>query len=161
MDCKTDNIYFEELNDYIDSFAEKEKGLIAILHKAQSIFGYLPENLQEHIAEKIGISIAKVYGVVSFYNYFTTEPRGKYQVSVCTGTACYVRGADNITKELKKELKIDVGGMTEDRLFSLDCLRCVGACGLAPVIIIGEDVHGKIKPSDVKKIIAKYRNISD
>lgn len=161
MNCKTNNVWFEELDSYIDSFEEKEKGLIAILHKAQSIFGYLPADLQEHIAQKIGISIAKVNGVVSFYNYFTTEPRGKYQISICTGTACYVRGAENVIKELKKELKIDVGGITEDGLFSLDCLRCVGACGLAPVVVIGKDVHGKVKPNDVKKIIAQYQNLDD
>lgn len=161
MDCKQNNIWFEELDNYIDSFDEKERALIAILHKAQSIFGYLPEDLQEHIAKKINIPIAKVNGVVSFYNYFTTEPRGKYQISVCTGTACYVRGADNIVKEFKKELKIEIGGMTEDGLFSLDCLRCVGACGLAPVVVIGKDVHGKVMPSDVKKIIAGYKKLEE
>ena len=129
---------------------------IIVLHKAQEIFGYIPAEVQEFIAEELEVPVAKVYGVVSFYNFFSMEPKGKYQISVCTGTACYVRGAGKVLESLEKELNIEVGGVTKDGLFSLDCLRCVGACGLAPVVIVGKEVHGKVKPTDVKKLIEEY-----
>ncbi|MDR1835574.1 MAG: NAD(P)H-dependent oxidoreductase subunit E [Fusobacteriaceae bacterium] len=157
MICKGENVLFQELDAFISSFEEKEGELIAILHKAQSLFGYLPRELQEYIADTIGAPVAKVNGVVSFYNYFTTEPRGKHQVSVCLGTACYVRGAEKVLKELKRVLNVEVGQVTEDGLFSIDCLRCFGACMLAPVIVIDKDVHGKVLPKDVKGILEQYR----
>jgi len=155
MICK-DNIGFKELEKYISSFEDKKGSLIIILHKAQEIFGYIPEEVQEFVAEKINMPIAKVYGVVSFYNFFSMKPKGKYQISVCTGTACYVRGADKVLEAIKKELNIEVGEVTKDGVFSLDCLRCVGACGLAPVVIIGKEVHGKVKPDEIKKILVSY-----
>ena len=158
MICK-DNVGFKELENYILTLEDKKSSLIIILHKAQEIFGYIPEEVQEFIAEKIEVPVSKVYGVVSFYNFFSMEPKGKYPISVCTGTACYVRGAEKILEALQKELGLKVGGVTEDGLFSLDSLRCVGACGLAPVMLVGKDVHGKVKPEDVKKIIENYKNL--
>lgn len=155
MICK-DNIGFKELDKYISSFEDKKGSLIIILHKAQEIFGYIPEEIQEFVAKKVNMPIAKVYGVVTFYNFFSMKPKGKYQISVCTGTACYVRGADKVLEAIKKELNIEVGEVTKDGVFSLDCLRCVGACGLAPVIIVGKEVHGKVKPSEVKNILVSY-----
>ena len=152
MICK-DNVGFKELENYILTLEDKKSSLIIILHKAQEIFGYIPEEVQEFIAEKIEVPVSKVYGVVSFYNFFSMEPKGKYPISVCTGTACYVRGAEKILEALQKELGLKLGGVTEDGLFSLDSLRCVGACGLAPVMLVGKDVHGKVKPEDVKKIM--------
>ncbi|AVQ18209.1 MULTISPECIES: NADH-quinone oxidoreductase subunit NuoE family protein [Fusobacterium] len=158
MICK-DNVGFKELENYILTLEDKKSSLIIILHKAQEIFGYIPEEVQEFIAEKIEVPVSKVYGVVSFYNFFSMEPKGKYPISVCTGTACYVRGAEKILEALQKELGLKLGGVTEDGLFSLDSLRCVGACGLAPVMLVGKDVHGKVKPEDVKKIIENYKNL--
>ena len=158
MICK-DNVGFKELENYILTLEDKKSSLIIILHKAQEIFGYIPEEVQEFIAEKIEVPVSKVYGVVSFYNFFSMEPKGKYPISVCTGTACYVRGAEKILEALQKELGLKLGGVTKDGLFSLDSLRCVGACGLAPVMLVGKDVHGKVKPEDVKKIIAKYKEL--
>ena len=158
MICK-DNVGFKELENYILTLEDKKSSLIIILHKAQEIFGYIPEEVQEFIAEKIEVPVSKVYGVVSFYNFFSMEPKGKYPIYVCTGTACYVRGAEKILEALQKELGLKLGGVTEDGLFSLDSLRCVGACGLAPVMLVGKDVHGKVKPEDVKKIIENYKNL--
>ena len=158
MICK-DNVGFKELENYILTLEDKKSSLIIILHKAQEIFGYIPEEVQEFIAEKIEVPVSKVYGVVSFYNFFSMEPKGKYPISVCTGTACYVRGAEKILEALQKELGLKLGGVTEDGLFSLDSLRCVGACGLAPVMLVGKDVHGKVEPEDVKKIIENYKNL--
>lgn len=158
MICK-DNVGFKELENYILTLEDKKSSLIIILHKAQEIFGYIPEEVQEFIAEKIEVPVSKIYGVVSFYNFFSMEPKGKYPISVCTGTACYVRGAEKILEALQKELGLKLGGVTEDGLFSLDSLRCVGACGLAPVMLVGKDVHGKVKPEDVKKIIENYKNL--
>lgn len=140
MICK-DNVGFKELENYILTLEDKKSSLIIILHKAQEIFGYIPEEVQEFIAEKIEVPVSKVYGVVSFYNFFSMEPKGKYPISVCTGTACYVRGAEKILEALQKELGLKLGGVTEDGLFSLDSLRCVGACGLAPVMLVGKDVR--------------------
>ena len=127
--------------------------LINILHEAQSLQGYIPEEMQRLIAAKLGIPASKVYGVVTFYTFFTMTPKGRHPISVCMGTACYVRGAEKILDELKRRLGIDVGETTPDGKFSLDCLRCVGACGLAPVIMIGEKVYGRLQAADIKNIL--------
>lgn len=127
--------------------------LINILHSTQAKLGYLPKEVQELIALELGIPAAKVYGVVSFYSFFTMKPKGKHPISVCMGTACYVRGGEKILDEFKRQLCIDVGGTTADGLFSIDSLRCVGACGLAPVVMIGPRVYGRLKVTDVKGII--------
>ena len=132
--------------------------LIKILHKAQTAFGYLPESVQREIAYRLKISVAKVYGVVTFYSFFTMTPKGKHPISVCMGTACYVRGAEKVLDELKDQLRIKVGGVTENGKFSLDCLRCVGACGLVPVLLIGEKVYGRVEPSQIKGILDSYED---
>ena len=132
--------------------------MIKILHKAQTAFGYLPESVQREIAYRLKISVAKVYGVVTFYSFFTMTPKGKHPISVCMGTACYVRGAEKVLDELKDQLRIKVGGVTENGKFSLDCLRCVGACGLAPVLLIGEKVYGRVEASQIKGILDSYQD---
>ena len=124
-----------------------------ILHGVQDTLGYLPKEVQELIALELGISAARVYGVVSFYSFFTMKPKGKYPISVCMGTACYVRGGEKVLDEFRRQLGIEVGGTTPDGLFSLDSLRCVGACGLAPVVMIGPRVYGRLKVTDVKGIL--------
>lgn len=158
MNC--DNVLkkesFKKLEDFINSLPEKRGSLISVLHKAQDIFGYLPSEVQEFVAEKLNLPISKVYGVVSFYHFFTMVPKGKYPISVCMGTACYVRGAEKVLEEIKDFLKIEVGETTVDGLFSLDCLRCVGACGLAPVTVIGNEVYGKEKVKHIKDILMEY-----
>lgn len=127
--------------------------LINILHTVQGKLGYLPKEVQELIAMELGIPAAKVYGVVTFYSFFTMKPKGKYPISVCMGTACYVRGGEKVLDEFRRQLGIEVGGTTPDGLFSLDSLRCVGACGLAPVVMIGPRVYGRLKVTDVKGIL--------
>lgn len=150
---------FHKLQIYIDGLEEKDGALISVLHQAQEIFGYLPEEVQEYVAKNLNIPISKVYGVVSFYQFFTMVPKGKYPISVCMGTACYVRGAEKVLDSIKNYLGINMGETTEDGLFSLDTLRCVGACGMAPVVIVGKDVYGKEDVQDMKKILEKYRNL--
>lgn len=130
--------------------------LINILHKTQEMFGYLPSEVQEIIAMELDIPAAKVYGVVTFYSFFTMKPKGKYPISVCLGTACYVRGAESVLEEFKDELGIGVGEVTKDGLFSLDCLRCVGACGLAPVVMVGEKVFGRLTAESVHGVLAEF-----
>lgn len=130
--------------------------LIMILHEAQSLLGYLPHEIQEVVAEQLEIPIAQVYGVVTFYSYFTMEPKGRFPISVCMGTACYVRGAEKILEELERQLEIKVGETTADGLFSLNCLRCVGACGLAPVVTIGDKVYGRLTTDKIRDILADY-----
>lgn len=146
----------EQLKQVCKDFDNQSGELINVLHKAQGLFGYLPAEVQEVIAQELNISIAKVYGVVTFYSFFTMIPRGKHPISICTGTACYVRGAEKVLDEFKKKLNIKVGETTPDGKFSLSCLRCVGACGLAPVVLIGEKTYGRVAAEDVKKIIKEY-----
>lgn len=131
--------------------------LMHILQEAQAIYGYLPLPVQKTIAEGLNISLSEVYGVATFYSQFSLKPKGKYKISVCLGTACYVKGSDKILQEVEKELGIKCGECTEDGLFSIDSCRCVGACGLAPVMTINEDVHGRLKPEMVKGILDGYR----
>ena len=149
---------FNELETFVNGLPDKNGALISVLHKAQEIFGYLPEEVQTFVAEQLGISIAKVYGVVSFYSYFTMTPKGKFPVAVCMGTACYVRGAEKVLHSFQNQLGIKTGETTADGLFSIDALRCVGACGLAPVVLVGEDVYGRDEAKDVAAIIKKYRD---
>lgn len=132
--------------------------LINVLHQTQQAFGYLPAEVQEVIAHSLNISTARVYGVVTFYSYFTMIPKGRFPISICTGTACYVRGAEKVLEEFKRQLGIAVGETSADGKFSLSCLRCVGACGLAPVILVGEKVYGRVSPDGVKAIIEAYKD---
>lgn len=147
---------FEELEQYINGIEEKDTALIQVLHQAQHLFGYLPTEVQLFIGEKLNVPASKIYGVVSFYSYFTTVPKGKNVINVCTGTACFVRKAESILKELEKTLNIKSGETTGNGIFSIECLRCVGACGLAPVVMVNDEVYGKVKVEDIPKIIAKY-----
>jgi NADH-quinone oxidoreductase subunit E/NADP-reducing hydrogenase subunit HndA len=144
------------IKDICDSFGNKPGELINVLHKTQEHFGYLPEEVQNEVAVNLNMPLAKVYGVVSFYTFFTMTPKGKYPISICMGTACFVRGAEKIVEAVEKELNIKVGGVTEDGKFSLDCLRCIGACGLAPVMMIGGKVHGRLEPGMIKGILDSY-----
>ncbi len=146
----------DELKDVCKSFNNEKGELINVLHKAQGIFGYLPAEVQEIIAKELNISVAHVYGVVSFYSFFTMLPKGEHPISICLGTACYVRGAEKIIEEFKRVLNIAVGETTNDGKFSLACLRCVGACGLAPVVLVGDKVYGRLSPDSVKDIVAEY-----
>lgn len=130
--------------------------LMPILHEAQNIYGYLPAEVQTVIAEALNVPLAEVYGVATFYSQFTLNPKGKHRISVCLGTACYVKGSDKILEAVEKELRISCGECTPDRKFSIDSCRCVGACGLAPVMIIDDEVYGKLTPADVKKILDDY-----
>jgi NADH-quinone oxidoreductase subunit E/NADP-reducing hydrogenase subunit HndA len=135
-----------------------EKGeLINVLHQTQSLVGYLPAEVQEIIAKNLNCSVAHVYGVVTFYSFFTMIPKGEFPISICMGTACYVRGAEKVLDEFKRILKVPVGQTTPDGKFSLSCLRCVGACGLAPVVMVGEKVYGRVSPDGVKDIIKEYK----
>ncbi len=145
-----------KIHSICDSFGNHAGELINILHKVQGTFGYLPAEVQEVVAEKLDIPAARVYGVVTFYSFFTMIPRGRFPVSVCTGTACYVRGAEKVLQEFKKQLDIQVGETTPDGKFSLSCLRCVGACGLAPVVLVGEKTYGRVAPDDVAGILKDY-----
>lgn len=148
----------QELKDICKSFNNEKGELINVLHKAQGLFGYLPAEVQEVISKELNVSVAHVYGVVTFYSFFTMTPKGEHPVSICLGTACYVRGADKVLEEFKRILNIQVGETSADGKFSLSCLRCVGACGLAPVVTVGNKVYGRVSPDGVKDIVAEYRN---
>ncbi|MGB4204589.1 MAG: NAD(P)H-dependent oxidoreductase subunit E [Bacteroidales bacterium] len=145
-----------QLKQVCKEFNNDSGELINVLHKAQGIFGYLPAEVQEIVAQELNVSVAKVYGVVTFYSFFTMIPKGLHPISICTGTACYVRGAEKVLDEFKKQLNIKVGETTPDGKFSLSCLRCVGACGLAPVVLIGEKTYGRVSPDGVKDILKEY-----
>ena len=145
------------LEEVLKEYQDKSGNLIPVLQIAQGIFGYLPENVLKRIALALGKSYSEVAGVVGFYSFFSTVPRGKHLIRVCLGTACYVRGGKLVLEALKQELGIDVGGTTEDRLFSLEVARCFGACGLAPTIMIGEEVRQRVKPARIRAILEEYR----
>ena len=149
----------DKIREISNSFNNDPGELINVLHKCQGEFGYLPAEIQEIVASSLNISVARVYGVVTFYSFFSMIPKGKYPISICTGTACYVRGAENVLAEFKKQLKIEVGETSEDGKFSLSCLRCVGACGLAPVVLVGEKTYGRVSPDGVKDILKEYEEL--
>jgi NADH-quinone oxidoreductase subunit E len=147
---------YEQLEAFINNLPEKKGALIEVLHKAQGIFGYLPQEVQLFVGEKLDIPASKVYGVVTFYSYFTTEPRGEFVINVCMGTACFVRGSGAVLDEFQKVLGIKTGETTADGKYTIEVLRCVGACGLAPVVTINDKVYGHVGPADVKRIITEY-----
>jgi len=146
----------EKIKEVCASFGNQPGELINVLHKVQTMHGYLPAEVQEIIADELNVPVAKVYGVVTFYSFFTMIPKGKHPISVCTGTACYVRGAEKVLEEFKRRLSIQVGETSADGKYSLSCLRCVGACGLAPVVLVGEKVYGRVSPDGVADILAEY-----
>ncbi|MDL2251290.1 NAD(P)H-dependent oxidoreductase subunit E [Odoribacter sp. OttesenSCG-928-J03] len=155
-DIKLPQDKVDQLRKICDDHGNQPGELINVLHKAQGLFGYLPAEVQCIVAKGLNVPASKVYGVVTFYSFFTMLPKGEHPISVCMGTACYVRGAEKVVDEFKRVLNINVGETTPDGKFSLDCLRCVGACGLAPVVLIGEKVYGRVVPGDVEKIINEY-----
>ncbi len=155
---------FAELDAFIDGLninrddVRRRGRLIQVLHKAQSIFGYLPREVQCHVAKKLILPESAVSGVVSFYNYFTTIPKGKYNIDVCMGTACYVKGSERVLSELERVLGIKADTTpTADGLFSISALRCVGACGLAPVMMVNGKVYGKVTPAKAVEIVNEYK----
>lgn len=147
---------FDELDAFIADQKPGRDSLIPVLHKAQDIFGFLPVDVQQHVADALDLPVSEVYGVVTFYHFFTMQPRGRHTVNVCLGTACYVRGAKKVVEALRDELGIELGETTEDRRFSLTAQRCFGACGLAPVIMVDEDVHGRVRPKKILSILDQY-----
>ncbi len=156
----TDEKKMTELKEFIRSCAGKENPdsfLIAVLHKAQTIYGFLPKNVMDEIAEEMQIPTAHIWGVATFYHYFNLTPPGKHVISVCLGTACYVKGAEQVLEAIKNELHIDVGQVTQDGLFSLQPARCLGACGLAPVVMIDDKIHGDLTPKKTIELLNQYR----
>jgi len=147
----------QKLNEIIEKYKNTKGALVPVLHEAEEVYGYLPLEVQKKIAEGLNIPLAEVYGVVTFYTQFSLNPKGKYKIQVCMGTACYVKGSGAILEKLKEKLEIDVGECTSDGKFSLEACRCIGACGLAPVIMINDDVYGRLVPDDIEGIIEKYK----
>lgn len=147
----------EQLRQVIADYKGQPGATMPVLQAAQDIFGYLPEEVQIIVAEGLDIPLSEVYGVVSFYAQFNLNPKGRYQISVCLGTACYVKGAGDVLEAVQQKLGIVPGGITRDGKFSLDACRCIGACGLAPVMMINEDVYGRLTPSQVGPILDMYK----
>ncbi|MCL2462123.1 MAG: NAD(P)H-dependent oxidoreductase subunit E [Defluviitaleaceae bacterium] len=147
---------FPEIDSFINSLPDINGALIPVLHRAQEEYGYLSQEVQLHIARRLHIPASKVFGVATFYHLFTLEKKGKFRINVCLGTACFVRGSEAILHEFEKELNIKAQETTEDYLFTLDSIRCVGACGLAPVVMVNDRVYGRVKPEDVKSIVEEH-----
>ena len=149
----------EKLDEIILKHKDIPGALIPILHEAQNLYGYLPQEVLHHIAKGLNMPEAEVYGVATFYSQFSLTKKGKYRINVCLGTACYVKGAQDILDKFKLRLMIDVGECTDDGLFSLEACRCSGACGLAPVVTINGDVYGRMTPEKVDEILDKYESL--
>ena len=145
-----------QLNAFIQEHKDEAGALMPTLQKAQEIYGYLPREVQIMVAEGLGVPLEEVYGVATFYAQFTLTPKGQYRISVCLGTACYVKGSGKVLDEISKQLGIQAGQCTPDGKFSLDACRCIGACGLAPVMMINNDVYGRLTPEQVGGILDKY-----
>jgi len=157
METCHDNVLYQQLDAVMTQYGRSPDSLIQVLHRGQELFGYLPEEVLQYVARGLKVPVSKVYGVVTFYSFFTTVPKGKHTIMLCLGTACYVKGAERILSRLKKELGVDLGQTTPDHLFTLSAARCVGACGLAPVAMIGDDVYGKLTPDKIVRTLKKYR----
>ncbi|MEI6508665.1 MAG: NADH-quinone oxidoreductase subunit NuoE [Bacteroidota bacterium] len=157
--CGNDDeeILLVRLEEIISSYKDEPGALIPVLQATQSLFGYIPQNAILKIAELLNEPLSKIYGVITFYSFFSLKPRGKYLIRVCMGTACYVQGANEVLTALQQQLNVKVGETTDDKAFTLDIGRCFGACGLAPVIMVNDDVHQFVKSNDVAKIIKNYR----
>lgn len=149
---------FREIGDLIDLYFRGKRGcLIQVLHTAQGLYGYLPLELQQYIADKLEMPLSEVSGVVSFYSFFSVKPRGEHTIRVCLGTACYVRGGKRIIDHLVKKLGVEVGGTTADRKFTFEIARCIGACGLSPALMIDDVVYRQMSPSKVDTVLATYK----
>ena len=144
------------IDQVIERFRNKPGALIPVLEEVQGITGYLPESVQRRVASGLSLPLGQVYGVTTFYSFFTMKPRGKHQIRVCLGTACHVRGAKRNLEHIAETLKVAPGGCTEDRNFSLDVVRCLGACGLAPVMVVDEDTHKQVKEAKLDRILREY-----
>jgi len=154
-DCEkiTENEKMRYLDQAMEDYGYKESSLIQILHVAQNLYGFLPLSIQEHIAEAMALPLSRVSGVISFYTLFSTEPKGKYVIKICMGTACYVRGGKKIIDRIQKILGIKIGETTEDKKYSLELTRCIGACGLAPTIAINDKVFMQVNPDKIVDIL--------
>jgi len=148
---------FSQIQKIIDETGGRPGALIRVLQQAQGLMGYLPPPVLKSISRDLKVPLSEVYGIVSFYHFFTMVPKGKHVVQVCLGTSCYVKGGERLLAALKKDFGLEPEGITPDRKFSLEMVRCLGCCGLSPVMAIGEDVHRKVKPSQVKDILNSYR----
>lgn len=148
---------YKKLDEVIAQWQGEQGGLLPIMQHAQELMGCLDDEVQRHISQRTGASVSTIYGIATFYSLFTLKPKGKYKIGLCLGTACYVRGAQAVIDELSKELKVQVGQTTEDGLFTLDATRCIGCCGLAPAMMINDEVFGRLVPSDVPGILEKFR----
>lgn len=146
----------EQLKAVIQSHKDEKGALIPVLHEAQEIYGYLPIEVQTMIADGLNVPLSEVYGIVTFYTQFKLEPKGQYHIAICLGTACYVKGSGDILDEFKNKLGIDVGQCTPDAKYSLEATRCIGACGLAPVLTVNDEVYGRLTKHDVDDIMKKY-----
>ena len=146
----------KELVDFIRAHSQDKGSMMPILQKAQEMYGYIPEEVQIIIAEETGVPLSEIYGIVSFYSQFTLNPKGKYQISVCLGTACYVKGAGDILDKVCEIIECESGSITDDGMFSVDATRCIGACGLAPVFTVNESVYGRVDVAETEQIIKKY-----
>jgi len=149
------------VKEFIERYGRKKMALMPILHDVQEHYGYIPQGAQDIIAEELKIPLTEVYGLITFYARFSLVPQGKNRVSVCMGTACYVKGAENVLRAVKSNLGINSGETTEDGLFSIDETYCVGACGLAPVMTVNDNVYGKMTPEQVEGILSSYREINN
>lgn len=158
MDATRDKEKFDKLDKVIDSLKGTKGQLMPVMQAAQGIFGCLPLEVQNHIAESLNVPLTEVYGVSTFYSQFSLEGSGKHVVSVCMGTACYVKGAEKVLERLALELKVKPGKTTPDGTFTLQQTRCLGCCGLAPVMMIGEDVYGRLSADEVPAILEKYKD---
>jgi NADP-reducing hydrogenase subunit HndA len=148
---------WQELSVAMDFYKHSPDALIQVLHRAQELFGYLREDVVKYIARELRLPVSRVHGVIGFYSFFSRVPQGKHTVSVCLGTGCYVRGSDRILRGFEKTLGIQAGQTSADGRFSLRCVRCVGACGVAPVAMVGNDLHTQIRMDSVKKILKAYK----
>ena len=164
MEQQVDNLLEEftleqidELNKIIEKYRVEPGGIIPLLEEAQDLLGYLPIIIQKQVSNKTNIPLSRIYGIVTFYSFFTMTPRGKHTIQVCLGTACYVRGGKKITEIIEGELGVKSGETTADRIFTYETVRCLGACGLAPVIVVDGEVYGRVKPSKVKEILEQYK----
>ena len=151
-----DRARYDMIAEVIDRYKDTPGSLIMVLHSAQQIYGYLPMELQQFIADRMNLPLAEVNGVVSFYSFFSTEERGKHTIRICLGTACYVRGADKLVGALEDKLDVKVGGVTADKKYTLEVARSIGACGLAPAVMVDDDVHANVSPATLDDMLAQY-----
>ncbi len=150
-----------KIDDKLVNIANKYKnidgGILGALHEVQNEYGYIPEIAQKYLSKELNVPMSKIYGIITFYSRFTLKPKGKHHIQVCLGTACYVKGADKVLERFKQKLGIDEGKTTKDGMFSLESVRCIGACGLAPAIVIDKEVYGKMDEKKVDELIEKYK----